>query len=416
MELKFKDLIVKSEAELKTMSDEQLLTLKHENEKIQAENQALLSEFISKSVKEAEELKSALKEQGKELEGLKEEGSTSIKAQLKKKEESILKGIEMFKSNGKGKFKLDVKDVTSTSISNSTASQRISGVGKEPHRQIFMSQLFKNVTMTENYNGASVSYVDQDTLNRNAENVAECVAPTGSDITWVESKTDIKKIADTLKVCKDALENYQFMEAEVDQFLMENMLLKLDEQLLLGDGVGNNLTGVDAVAQTWSVAAGSPIEGLALQIKFPTIFDVITTGMTQITNSGGGSKAFYSPNAILMNPTDVRKLSLEKDENGQYLIPNHLSSNGIQIEGIPVISSPLVAVNTLYIGDFTKGTIYTLREIEMEMANQHESDFTADLLTLKATLRKALVIKNQHANAFLKVTDIDAAKIALTKP
>ncbi len=416
MELKFKDLIVKSEAELKTMSDEQLLTLKHENEKIQAENQGLLSEFISKSVKEAEELKSALKEQGKELEGLKDEGATSIKAQLKKKEESILKGIEAFKSNGKGKFRLDVKDVTSGSISNSTASQRVAGVGKEPHRQIFMSELFRNVTMTENYNGASVSYVDQDTLNRNAENVAECVAPTGSDITWVESKTDIKKIADTLKICKDALENYQFMEAEVDQFLMENMLLKLDQQLLLGTGVGNELAGVDSVAQTWSVAAGSPIEGLALQISFPTIFDVIATGMTQITNSGGGSKVFYNPNAIIMNPTDVRKLSLEKDQDGNYLIPNHLSSNGISIEGVPVISSPLVEVNTLYIGDFTKGTIYTLREIEMEMSNSHSDDFTKDLLTLKATLRKALVIKKAFANAFLKVTDIDAAKIALTKP
>ena len=416
MNLKFKELIVKSESEMKLMTDDQLMTLKAENEKINAENLTLLEEFVTKSVKEAEELKKALKEQGSELESLKNDDTLSIKAQLKKKEESILKGIEMFKSNGKGKFKLDVKDVTSTSISNSTASQRIDGVGKEPHRQIFMSSLFRNVNMTEGYNGASVSYVDQDTLNRNAENVAECVAPTGSDITWVESKTDIKKIADTIKVCKDALENYQFMEAEVDQFLMENMLLKLDEQLLLGDGTGNNLTGVDAVAQSWSVGVGSPIEGLAAQIKFPTIFDVITTGMTQITNSGGGSKAFYSPNAIIMNPTDVRKLTLEKDEDGQYLIPNHLSANGLSIEGVPVISSPLVAQNTLYIGDFSKGTIYTLREIEMEMANQHESDFTADLLTLKATLRKALVIKNQHANAFLKVGDIDAAKVALTKP
>jgi HK97 family phage major capsid protein len=197
------------------------------------------------------------------------------------------------------------------------------------------------------------------------------------------------------------------MEAEVDSFIAENMGLKLDQQLLYGTGVGNELAGVNSYAQTWS--AGD----FALSIKFPSIFDVLATGITQIQNSGANN--FYNPNAILMNPTDVRKLGLEKDENGQYLIPMHLSGNGLNIEGIPIISTPLVVANTLFIGDFTRATIYTLRELSMEMANQHDTDFTSDLLTLKATLRKALVVKNQDKNAFLKVTDIEASKVALTK-
>ncbi len=50
------------------------------------------------------------------------------------------------------------------------------------------------------------------------------------------------------------------------------------------------------------------------------------------------------------------------------------------------------------------------------MANQHASDFTSDFITIKATLRKALVIRNVWANAFLKVADIAAAKAALAKP
>ena len=50
------------------------------------------------------------------------------------------------------------------------------------------------------------------------------------------------------------------------------------------------------------------------------------------------------------------------------------------------------------------------------MATQHGTDFLSDTIRLRATLRKAFVIRNVHANAFLKVADIDASKTALTKP
>lgn len=405
-ELKLKDLIIKSEAELSLMTDEQLLKLKATNESITAENSAIMQEFILKSVQEAEELKKALKLQGEELTSLKDNKVVSLKKELKLKEEAILKGITSYKEKGLGKFNLDLKTVTSSSISGSTASQRIAGVGHEPVRRIFISSLFNNVIMSEGYNGGSISYVEQNVLTRNADNVADCTAFPESDITWIERKADIKKIADSIKVCKDALENYSFMEAEVNSFINENMGLKLDQQLLYGTGVGNQLAGVISYAQTWSAGA------FATSIKTATILDVIATGITQVQNSGQNN--FFNVNAILMNPTDVRKMGLEKDANGQYLLPNYLTNNGISIEGIPVISTPLVVANTLFIMDSSKASIYTLRELEMEMANQHDTDFTSDLLTLKASLRKALVVKNQDKNAFLHCTDIASAKVALT--
>ena len=55
------------------------------------------------------------------------------------------------------------------------------------------------------------------------------------------------------------MEDFGFIESEVNNFILENLRLKLDQQLLLGTGTGNQLNSVDSYAQTWSVAPGSPI-------------------------------------------------------------------------------------------------------------------------------------------------------------
>jgi hypothetical protein len=117
-----------------------------------------------------------------------------------------------------------------------------------------------------------------------------------------------------------------------------------------------------------------------------------------------------------MNPVDVCQMKLEKDGESQYLLPIYFSADGMFIDGVPVFETPLVPAGTIYVGDFTKGTVYTHRQMEIMMANQHVDDFTSDLITIKGTLRKALVIRDVWKNAFLKVESIAAAKLALAKP
>jgi HK97 family phage major capsid protein len=117
-----------------------------------------------------------------------------------------------------------------------------------------------------------------------------------------------------------------------------------------------------------------------------------------------------------MHPDDVEEMRLTKDANGNYIIPPFADLSTFSIRGTKIIESTLVPQNQMYIGDFSFGTVYTSRNLMLEIANQHGTDFLSDILRMKATSRKALVIRNVHAGAFLHVASISQAITDLTKP
>lgn len=413
----FIELTVKSADELSKMTAEQLSEYKNTNETAQKHNLEVSKAFQEKSEAKVSELETAVKAQSEVIEKLNNTKKDSTASLIAAKNESIKKAIGEIAQKGKAAFSLDTKAVTSGSVVDGTDQYfyGIQGIGKQPVRTLVMESLFASVAVGAN-SGGTLRYTDQDVLTRNADNVANCSLFPSSDITWATKTDSIKKIADSIPVCKDAMEDFGFIESEVNNFILENLRLKLDQQLLLGTGTGLELNSVDSYAQTWSVGAGSPIEGMALSISSPTIYDVLASAICQIVNSGQANRAYYNPNAIVMNPTDVCSMKLEKDTDGNYLLPLYFSADGMSIDGVPVYASPLVVANTAYVFDSTKGTIYTERMIQIEMADEHGTDFLEDFVRIKGSMRKQLLVRSVNTNAFLKIDDIAVAKQALTKP
>lgn len=319
-----------------------------------------------------------------------------------------LKQIKAVISGDQKKIDISVKVVVqTTAISGSTASIRIPGIGQDPVRRIFISSLFPQSTVGTD-SGGLITYWDQNTLNRNANNVAENTAIPESEIDWIEKSCKIEKIGDSIPVTEEAMEDFSFIESEVRNFLLVNVDLKLDQQLLFGTGVSPQLKSINLAAQTYVVGAFS------LVIQDPTIFDVMKTAKTQIENSGQNN--MFNPNIVLMNPTDETLMKLSKDADGNYLLPMFMTTDGAIVDGMRVITTPLVVQNTMFVMDTTWGSVWNHRDLTLTMATQHADDFLNDRIRLKATLRKAFVIRDIHANAFLKVDSITAAITALTKP
>jgi HK97 family phage major capsid protein len=389
-------------------------TINSINEKAKEIREAVNSKASTEEVEGLKNELKALKEvaevQGNELSKIKTTAEESTESfadgfkRLWKENADKIKSVKSGSSKGTGELSLKV---SSADVQNSTLAYSIDGIGKQPVKRIFLDELFNQGQIGAD-SGGIVRYWDQDTLSRNADNVAECGVIPESSINWIEQTCPIEKIADSIPVCAEAIEDFSFIESEVRNFLLENVLLKNDSQILLGTGVSPQYKGIDSVAQSW--AAGS----FANAIASPTIFDVIKTAKTQVENSGQNN--LYMPNVVLMNPTDYTLMMLEKDGEGQYLFPMYMSQAELVVDGMRVIPNQLVTQNTLYVMDSTKGTVYNHRGLAIDMATQHGTDFLSDTIRLRATLRKAFVIRNVHANAFLKVADIDASKTALTKP
>jgi len=358
-------------------------------------------------------LEGALKAQGVEVERFKKqldaatEGkSVDFKTALlegMKENSELLKGLK----DNKGTVRLEIKaNQDASDITSGTDWATMEpGVGQIPTREPFIRELFRNQNTSSEY----VKYNDQETIVRDAKNVAGCAASThNSKITWQVRTMQIKKVRDFVDVCIDMMEDYDFVQGEITNLVSTDVRLRVDQQLLLGTNTGDELNSVDAVASTF--AAGD----YATSVQSPTLIDLIHVGACQISDAGQNNA--YSANYALINPVDWCKLKLTKDSQNRYIIPNFITQDGVNIGSVQVIANQLVPANEMYIGDFTKGTVYSRRGMTVEFGFENNDNFEREIVTVKAYERLNLRVRNVDANAFMHVPDIATAITAITAP
>ena len=356
-----------------------------------------------------DEAQIVVKAQGEALAKVKEveldEAVSHVMKQLVDNKEAIFKARD---SKGKLSFDLNLKQTVGTSnIADTTISTRVPGIGAIPFRRRFLEDVFVGVPVGDG-NGNNLVYTDQANVTRAANNIAECAAyPTLSDIDWIEKSCKIEKIGDSIKVCIESMDDFDFVEGEIRNLLLTAVDQRVDSQLLLGDGVTPNIKGISLSASTF--AAGD----FALDIPKPSMFDLIDVVQSQIATVGLG---MYAANVALVNPVDLTKLRATKDDNGQWISAPYSSDGGLTVAGVTLIENTLVPQNEMYVFDSSKATIHNRKTLSINMAFENEDDFNKDLVTIKASRRLALLIRDVWANAFTHVPDITVAITAITKP
>lgn len=363
---------------------------------------------------EFEAMKSTLKAQGKEMAKLVDQVEASTAKQSMSFTAAVLKGLkdnsEGLKDvlkNGSGTVKLEIKASQDASdiTSGTDFATMEGGVGQIATRQALMKSLFPVQPISTEY----LKYNDQETIVRDAKNVAGCAASTHlSKVTWQVRTLQITKVRDFVDVCVDMMEDYDFVEGEIRNLVSTDVALKVDSQLLLGSGVYPETNSVDAVASTF--AAGD----YALSIQDATLIDLIKVGGCQISDFGQNNK--FMANTVLLNPVDACKMQLLKDADGNYMVPNWITSDGVNIGAMRVIANQLVPVDEAYIFDSSKGTIYQRKGATVELAFENRENFEKELVTVKAYERLNFRVRNVDANAFMHIPSIATAIAAILKP
>jgi len=363
---------------------------------------------------EFEAMKSTLKAQGKEMAKLVEQVETSTAKESVSFTMAVLKGLKENESNlkdvlknGSGTVKLEIKASQDASdiTSGTDFATMEAGVGQIATRQALMKSLFPVQAISTEY----LKYNDQETIVRDAKNVAGCAASThNSKVTWKVRTLQITKVRDYVDVCVDMMEDYDFVEGEIRNLVSTDVALKVDSQLLLGTGVYPETNSVAAVASTF--AAGD----YALSIQDATLVDLIKVAGAQISDFGQNNK--FMANTVLLNPVDACKMQLLKDADGNYMIPNWITSDGVNIGAMRVIANQLIPVDEAYIFDSSKGTIFQRRGATVEMAFENRENFEKELVTVKAYERLNFRVRNVDANAFMHVPSIATAVAAILKP
>jgi len=349
-------------------------------------------------------LNKALEEMGLAIKASSEpRANTETLSDLRKGLETNLDKIKGLKS-GKEGFDFTVKAVgtmlESTNISggNVPVEQRIAGLNIIPSRRVRLTDLFAKGKALSNI----ISWVYQSGKEGAVGGTAEGATKNQIDFNLVVASQAVVKRTGFIKVSTEMLEDIDFIESEIRNELMRELMKDVELTAYSGDGTAPNLNGIRTVATAF--AAGT----FADTVDNANAVDVLVVAMNQIRIAEQGE-----PNYILMHPSDVTALKLYKVTATDRRYVDRLVTVGstLTLDGVPIIQTTLVTVDNYLIGDFNLATLYDMGSIRIEMGLDG-NDYTKNLRTILAEWRGALVVRNNNRTAFVKgVFSTDAAAL-----
>ena len=228
-----------------------------------------------------------------------------------------------------------------------------------------------------------VKYAKQTTRTNGAAMVAEGVAAPESSYGWTQTEVNIRKIAHATHISEEALADSGQLQALIDGELRYGLDLVEEGQLLAGDGVSPNLTGMVTEATAFSAPAGLPDD---------TRIDRLRLGLLQV------ALANYAANGITLHPTDWAAIELLKDTTGRYVFGNPNEQSTPRLWGLDVVPTLSHSAGSWMVGSFKMAaTLYDRKETEVLISTEHDQNFIEGLVTMKATKRLALAIKRPAA-------------------
>lgn len=276
----------------------------------------------------------------------------------------------------------------------------LDGIGQLQRVARSLYNRFRKIPVSKGNHNGTIAYVDWDeaTTVKAAAMVAEGAAFPESTAKFKGYYLPIKKIGDTLPVSEEFFEDEEMAAAELDVFLSTNVDNEVDDQIVNGDGTGENLTGlISSVGVYIPVASG---------IVDANVYDLIVKMKSDITTLGG---AKYMPDFAAMNEDTLNLLVLKKDANHNYQFPpQHPIYNMIVVDNH-------VPDDTIVVGDGRFARIYEMAGVTVSKGVVN-AQFTEDLVTIKARKRLAFLIRKVDQTGFRKVTDIAAALATLESP
>lgn len=241
-------------------------------------------------------------------------------------------------------------------------------------------------------------------------NAAAAVAETGSlpnlSVTVTEEDAPVKDIGGYIEMSENLMADYLAVASFINQRVPYMVDRTVEDQLLNGSGSGANITGLLQTSGIQTQALGGDTRPDALRKAITKVRFV--PNAVQANAQGG-----YTPDAIVMNPTDWETIRLLKDSNGQYFgggpfTGAYGNSPFVRIEtlwGLPVIETPAITAGTALVGAFKECAMYFQRQgLTMEMTNSNGTNFIQRIVTLRAAERLALTVP--QPNGFCQVTGL----------
>jgi HK97 family phage major capsid protein len=287
-----------------------------------------------------------------------------------------------YKSGNANKVKLDLElkgsDMT---VGNAYTGEvipadRVPDLKFTPNRKVNVRQLLPVGQTSSNL----IRFVRESAYDNAAEPTAQGQPKPQSDFDLTAVDRSIRTIPTFMRLTKEMLDDTPGLIAYLSSRAPSKLLNVEDTQLLYGSGSGQNLHGFATDGSAWTT------------VKFGTLinrFDVLAAAVVQTT------KNEYSPNAIMINPSDYLQLVSVKESTGGYIIPSYVTMSAGQmfILGVPVYAINGVVAGDFFVGDFALGSQLFVRQgITLEFFEQDADNVTKNFVTVRVEERIALAV------------------------
>ncbi|WP_433899405.1 phage major capsid protein [Pseudomonas sp. PSE1(2024)] len=221
--------------------------------------------------------------------------------------------------------------------------------------------------------GQQYTYFRELLHTRGAAPVAEGGTKPTSNVTFEAATDRVKKIAVWMPVTEEALDDVPQMQGYIQELLRYDLKLEEENQILKGDGTGENLNGLMTQATIYDAA---------LTKAGDTSIDIVRRGIYQVRK-----QSKLSADGVVMSELDWMNIELQKDGENRYLFANLQGLVTPVLWGRPVITS-----DSMDEGDADTGG-------EFLIANFARAAILFDRMTylFKMGLINDMFIKNQIA-------------------
>lgn len=206
----------------------------------------------------------------------------------------------------------------------------------------------------------------------------------------------LKKIAGRIKLTDEFIEDAEFLKSEIDGRLLYDLGWFEEQQILVGNGTGQNLTGILNRSGIQTETGATKADNA----------DAIFRAITKVSVNSG-----QPADGIVIHPTDYQDFRLKKDANNQYygggFFAGQYGIGGVPenppLWGLRTVVTPAIAAGAPLVGAFaTSATLYRKGGIRVESTNSNVDDFDNNLITIRAEERVALAVRRPLG--FCKVT------------
>uniref|UniRef100_UPI003CDF86B7 Major head protein n=1 Tax=Xanthomonas phage phiXacJX1 TaxID=3374911 RepID=UPI003CDF86B7 len=288
----------------------------------------------------------------------------------------------MAESGGqRGRAELNIKAAITSLTTNADGSAgatvqttRLPGIRELPQRRMTIRSLLAQGTME----GNTLEYVRETGFTNAAAPVAEGAQKPESSLKFDLVQTSAKVIAHWMKASRQILSDSAQLQSFINARLLRGLEVVEENQLLNGNGTGQNLLGLlpqaTAFAAPITVANATAVDRLRLALLQAQLAEFPATG-------------------IVLNPADWAGIELLKDTQGRYILGNPQGTLAPTLWGLPVVATQAMAAGQFLTGAFDAGAqVFDRWAARVEVATENQDDFIKNMVTILAEERLALAV------------------------